>query len=539
MNGTNTILAPSRAAAQAATPLAFSRGAPVGDAAINTADGLLKIARAVARAGANALLLDERNRRDEWCSIEHAVALARAFTVEIRRDILALDADNDVACAALNTLFHVFVGDGFRPILIASGSPGRRHLFVVIADDDLRRRYAERARSLGIDVRHSIRPPLSPHRLGYQPVLLYPETVEDALAALEPRPETSRPRQLAPRWWRLLKTGDYREAGYPSRSEAVLAVALAAANAGWTEGRFVAAIANSSLAAKVEARSPVAATKYLSTAWEKARRRVSERPALRRRDEVRAVIDVIHTALADASRWKRAGLSDRAVLAAHATITEKAVALIHYADQRTVADLAGINPSTVRNAHARLCTAGWLQRLVRHTRTKATVWRLTTPRGVEHTAAQPPLHRRGCKTIGRQDVPGGGSEVWSRARGALGKAAELVWLALDADEAVSVSALGRRVDRKRPAVRRQLARLAEFGLAEKSALGWRRGPVLPADARHILGAEVGDRWISVFEAAERQRRAHAERRLERHAFLTEQDQQRPVTARRAARFVRR
>src|SRR2546425_416255 len=52
-----------------------------------------RFARAIVKPGGNALLIAPDNRSAGWCSIDEAVAKARAFAVEARREILAVDCD--------------------------------------------------------------------------------------------------------------------------------------------------------------------------------------------------------------------------------------------------------------------------------------------------------------------------------------------------------------------------------------------------------------------------------------------------------------
>ena len=54
---------------------------------------------------------------------------------------------------------------GVRPVIVDSGRSGHRHLFCRLPNLVSRRYFAHYARVLKLDVRASIRPPGSPHRL--------------------------------------------------------------------------------------------------------------------------------------------------------------------------------------------------------------------------------------------------------------------------------------------------------------------------------------------------------------------------------------
>src|SRR5206468_8371162 len=76
---------------------------------------------------------------------------------------------------------------GYRPVQIASGRPDHQHLFVRVADSQARASFVERAKQADLDVRRSIRPPGSPHRLGLSVRFLDPADPAEALAALSRR----------------------------------------------------------------------------------------------------------------------------------------------------------------------------------------------------------------------------------------------------------------------------------------------------------------------------------------------------------------
>jgi predicted transcriptional regulator len=173
------------------------------------ADPRLEVRRAFARAvSANdrAMVITPDNDKDRWCRLDEAVGLDEAFAVEVRDDLVAVDADHSPTAAMA---FVGFVHDlGLRPIVLRSGQPDRFHILVPCEDEKLRRTITDEAKRLGLDVRHGgslIRPPLSMHRSRTcRSTLLEPLDEADALRLLVP----PLPESLSPRLNVLLRYGD-------------------------------------------------------------------------------------------------------------------------------------------------------------------------------------------------------------------------------------------------------------------------------------------------------------------------------------------
>jgi hypothetical protein len=186
-------------------------------------------------------LIGTDNTVSGWVTTAEAVRTSRAFFVDIDLDILAIDCDEPSKAETVYEIADELRAAGERPVLLESGQLGRLHLFCRVRDGALHERLRQRARELGLDVRQAIRPPLSPHRLGLAPRLISPADPKEALSALQP-PYPRRRRDLSPRMQELLEGGHVRGA-YRSRSEPIMALALAAVNARWTFNEFLTAIA--------------------------------------------------------------------------------------------------------------------------------------------------------------------------------------------------------------------------------------------------------------------------------------------------------
>ena len=96
-----------------------------------------------------------------------------SFAIEIDPRLLAVDIDI-TDFAGITSLVQSLQGDGFNPVVFASGQPGRRHVWCLMDDpqalDHYRSQIAGRS---GWDDRQVIRPPGIPHRLGFQPEILW------------------------------------------------------------------------------------------------------------------------------------------------------------------------------------------------------------------------------------------------------------------------------------------------------------------------------------------------------------------------------
>src|SRR5439155_4132620 len=163
------------------------------------------LAKAVAAPESKAVLLDANNRADgPPIPIEEAVATGRAFAVQLALHVLGTDLDDLALMAAFVEFSADLLAHGITPVIVASGRPDHRHLFAAVLSGELRALLTARAAALGLKLTSSLRPPLTPHRLGWPVRLLRPAEPADALGALAP--PTRRP--LHPRVGLLLREGD-------------------------------------------------------------------------------------------------------------------------------------------------------------------------------------------------------------------------------------------------------------------------------------------------------------------------------------------
>jgi len=243
----------------------------------------------------------------------------------------------------------------------------------------------------------------------------------------------------------LLRDGDV-DGRYASRSEAVLATALAAAGAGWTEAAWRAVLEPSALGewAQVQRRrtgtrrhrNPPDVQHRLATTWAKAALRAAVRPPVADAAAVRAELAaVLGAAEHNPGVWRgAAGVTDRAVLAALVELGATACTVTPSASTRQLSELVNISPATAATALQRLRTRGWLRLEHPAAGTHAATWRLLRP---EHLCSPPVGVEAVLEALPpRPLTPSGGSarahDVFSHTvHGGLGRVAARLFDVLD------------------------------------------------------------------------------------------------------------
>ena len=197
----------------------------------------------------------------------------------------------------------------------------------------------------------------------------------------------------------LLRDGD-AHGRYHSRSEAVMATALAAAGAGWTEAAWRDVLNASALSdwavqqrrkgGGLRARNPADVDHRLATTWRAAARRAYERPPVADAPSVRAELAaLLAVADHDPGQWAgAAGVTDRAVLAALVDVALAACTVTPSASTRQLAEAANISHSTAALSLDRLRARGWLRLEQPAAGTLATTWRLVRPAHVREPPAR-------------------------------------------------------------------------------------------------------------------------------------------------------
>lgn len=192
----------------------------------------------------------------------------------------------------------------------------------------------------------------------------------------------------------LLREGD-TDGRYTSRSEAVMATALAAASAGWCEAGWREVLQGSALSewaqlqrrksGGLRARNPADVDRHLATTWRKATDRAHQRPPVADAPSVRAELAALLAAADhDPTTWGgAAGVTDRAVLAALVDVAAAACTPTPSASTRQLSEAANISPGTAAVSLRRLVDRGWLRLEHAASGTLAATWRLVRPETVQ------------------------------------------------------------------------------------------------------------------------------------------------------------
>lgn len=456
--------------------------------AVAAAQDLLSLARAVSSTGRGFVVRPD-NRAGRWDTIDALVKAGEPFAVVPRDGLAVLDLDvtglSELQVAARTRAFDQVASAcrsaGLTPLIVASGRPGHRHLFVPF-HPNFRHELASWAAGNGLDLRtQGIRPPLVPHRATHPPTLLEPATPGAARRCLEQDASPgasaavlhalSAPR-LSQRMRRLLREG-HAAVGYQSPSHGRMALAVAARAAGFGPTWLETALRDprNRLGDTYRGRPRNWQRDELDRLWSKAGRWLEGRPA--RPAPITGREDALDTlahwvgALRRVSWAGMAGATDLAVAEALATYGARAGGVVLAAAQADVAIAAGVSEDTARRSLRRLVHAGWCRIEYEATATYARTYRLTVPDDLSG----------GAPPVSPADIGQLGADL-ARWAG-IGKSAARVLRELHADQAVTLAALSDRLRATRTAIRLQLRKLSHYGLAVAENGGWRLGPADP------------------------------------------------------------
>lgn len=474
-----------------------------------------RFARAIAPPGGKARLIDTHNRAEGiWAPIEQVIG--RSFFVDVRPEILPVDWDapQDKPSNGFEVWASAVREAGVPLVVLASGQPGHRHGFAVVSEGPLRDRLERLAKGFGLDVRRSIRPPLTPHRRGL-PCQILGDTTK-ALSILEeadPLKKAARIRErvawkirdLRPEWRILITTGELKgryekPGGGFDRSAADAGLALALVQRDWSFEEFRHAVfdhptwAGSAKAReRLEKEGLEAALDYLAATWRSAEGRARERPAIGGRHEVYEELGRWLAAVEAASFDARTRYTDIAVARETHRQAVKQGTMVPALGTRDLADGTGISNRKVVSAS--------LQRLNRfmtlHTAGRgphAARYRLVFPSAdARHdSASTSPGSTGGCEECGViTGLPHGHPAFRERGRGgqrALGRSAHEMLLGFcecgfrTVEEAMAVRHVPKTT------AYRAIRRLLDAGVLEPAGSTYRRRQNVDWDA---VSAEFG------------------------------------------------
>jgi hypothetical protein len=364
-----------------------------------------RLSHVVARLGSDAMLIDRDNRSFGCVPIAVAVRSGSCFAVKLADNMVGIDADTSRAVHWVrNSLIDQLARLKIPSVVLNSGRPGHLHLFALVPDSNLKQEIEVAARFAGCDVRtgQRIRPPLSPHRLGFPVSLVTPLNPAEALSALS---SISKRKSLAVRYRRpserifaLLKNGDC-DHRYHSRSEVIQAIALAAVNQGYSEEWVFTVLHDPANRAgeKIQLMRESDARRYVGRAYGKAQACAVAHPSFRVQGEAVGIItekiDLAAPEMLLSLGSGQAGATDYSVLTAYLFIARRLGPLEFGASDREIVELSGLSRPTITESRKRLILSGFLKRVRRPMigSTSASRWQLRLPVGDVASVTNPAL----------------------------------------------------------------------------------------------------------------------------------------------------
>ena len=324
-------------------------------------------ATAVARPGASAGLIGPSNELLGWVSIPDAVTSGRAFLVEPRDDILAVDLDSGHDRAWAAVVRTSLEPSGCRFVETNSGRPGHGHLWIVAppgwGHDYLKAQMEDAAGANRAQVRTSgTRPPYSPHRSEPVRSTIVSPGVATALRWFRdagPRPLSDVARSQL-RWFPHEHSRMHR--GTPSRDRTLYSVAVHMVNARLTFPDYLAELRSGSneTASKYREIDPRKRDDWAERKWKDAVEWVRANPP---REVHRDTLEGLREATPDMLWAARTGANDRSVYAALVGLGLDAGSLVVNASVRQLSDLTTVSTSGVQAAVARLVEQGFIARV--------------------------------------------------------------------------------------------------------------------------------------------------------------------------------
>lgn len=310
------------------------------------------------------------------------------------------------------------------------------------------------------------------------------------MAAVEHRATSRHGDQLSQRMRRLLREGDterrYRKPdGTVDQSRVVAAIALEAANKHWPEERLYRALVDPRNVGGRKVQERLAeggerrARQYVHNAYERARRRSMERPAIQSREDALARLRRI-SELAERVRWAMSPTSSTsrgsratsasAIYRAILSFARKCGGVEFRASERQLAEMMGIGRPAIHHALAELLDLGLIVRVFIGRGSTSSTWVLQTPPArllVNSDPIPAPPPGGGLEDIGSKSSRETFEDVLARLmpldafrHRCLGKPSAVIVAQLTVVGTLTTSDLVRLLPRSRQALRRRLDKLA-------------------------------------------------------------------------------
>lgn len=505
---------PDRSAPMPHSALGLNRS----DDTVVPGDERMRLCRAFALAiqgpGPMPRVIDRHNQSPSATTIDSAVTSGTAFSVFVRKDIVVWDVDDDPGAELVALRLELEAG-GFSPVQVASGRPNHRHVYVRCFDSDQADRVALLGeRVLGLQPQSWIRPPLSPHRLGF-PTRLERLTPAMALTSLNQPPRNGGVDTLARRPSGETPAAAQIDSSRPTRwGAAVLdrrchhveALKQGSRHSGLLRSaRLVGGyVASGEINDEEATHRLIAAALAAGLPHREAVRVVNDGISHGMDNPLRSPsLQIIGGALGSmlSTPWPgKTGESDYRVMLAILELAWRASSDELAASTRTIALLAGKSRASVREALKRLEAAEWVKRCGQNDHGSSQWKILERPSGNDPVPPLPPAYDPELVL---------GPAAWAQPRldmwrqGAMGGAL-LVHQRLTA-WAMTHQELADSLGRSLPTVRRDVARLHTEDLVERTTDGrWKAVPPRDPDG-------VAHRW-GTWGRAERQNLLNADER---------------------------
>lgn len=426
---------------------------------------------AVANQSKGCLFIDADNNKQGQIlrlNVDQVATTNRAFCVELAPGVVAIDYDEEdgVSLADAMRCADELETEGHKAVVLTSGRDRNAHLFVSVDEADVPK-VRELTKRFGGDDRTNkrIRPPLSPHRLGYEPILCRPGSLSEAIKRLS-GPETRRAPKRAvgsPSETVFVRRLLAEDVGKGHRSERLFHLACAYHRAGLTEEDYVCDVLAhpEGAGAKLMGMRRERREGYLRGRWEKAanaENRPSSGPIVER---IKGMREAARRASWPSARWNVLPMLE-AIHAKAAELGRLEVAM----SVRDAAELTGTTRATANNNLRRLVQTGWLTVASFGNAMSATTYRLACPMNVSWTLTSTPIPTPfGC--AGVFTLRALGDALWRKPH--LKQA--LMFLA-ERSEPATVAELAKAMNRSYQATRNALNGLAAYGLARRDDGRW-------------------------------------------------------------------
>jgi len=440
------------------------------------------------------LLINRDNKATFSEDFDRAVESKACFAVRPYDDIIALDFDEPETEILKFNYIHKYINDsGYRCIVINSGTPGHRHLFCRVKEQDKYREIVKKISSIGASgwLRSGsfIRPPLSPHRAGLAVSMKDPSTPIEAIRLIQ-RTKPLNGENLIVK--DKIRYGISKYAEYSSGSEIFQSIVnhLVAEGVRLRDIYEILSdksnLGGASLQSRIRIRGEKQAKKWLIRSYKKAVKfNIVRSPELMLGWE-----SAIRSYILSLPLNGRKKMSLICVIKAHLAVSRKSRSYVYTASDRQIATEANISSlSTVRASHRKLDEIGILRRLRKGEGRKASAWELffrtshlrpqvSSEKGVVTNPLGSP-HRKKIRNRGR--VYSGSNEIHSghdafrysfEGKIGLGASSGVVLSYLLNSDTLSNAEICRLTGFSRSTVGRCLKKLEAVRIAYRANGGW-------------------------------------------------------------------